>query len=84
MSKVSISICMGSSCFSRGNQKSLEIIKNYIQENDLDANINLTGCLCSEHCNEGPIITINEHTYRDVNPSTVRDILNHVIREDAS
>jgi len=72
---------MGSSCFSRGNNRSLEIIRNYIADNDLDARIELVGSLCSEQCNRGPLITINGKIYYNVNPSTIIDIMNHVLKE---
>ena len=34
-----IYICLGSSCFSRGNNVHLEIIRQYIAENHLEAEI---------------------------------------------
>ena len=32
-----IKICMGSSCFARGNNENLEIIETFIKENNLEA-----------------------------------------------
>ena len=31
-----IKICMGSSCFARGNDQNLEFIEKYIKENNLE------------------------------------------------
>ena len=33
MSKLNITVCMGSSCFARGNAQNLEFIENFIKEN---------------------------------------------------
>lgn len=76
-----IQICLGSSCFSRGNTRNLEVIKNYIEENDLSAEINLKGHLCTNKCNRGPIIHINENVYEGVTESSLVKILeSHFIK----
>ncbi len=80
--KIKISICLGSSCFSRGNKKSTEIIQEYIKRNNLSSEINFQGCLCTSNCSQGPVININDKSYYQVEPITVIDILDHVIRED--
>ena len=41
MAKLNITVCMGSSCFARGNASNLEFIENYIKENGLEADIGL-------------------------------------------
>lgn len=73
--RLEIEICMGSSCFSRGNNKSLSIIQAFIQRNQLDAKIELRGCLCQNKCNSGPLLKINGTLYQEVDPVTVADIL---------
>ena len=55
-----IKICMGSSCFARGNSKNLQIIQNFIEKNHLDAEIQLTGLRCCNNCSKGPNITIDD------------------------
>ena len=49
-----IKICLGSSCYSRGNNVHLEVIKKYIAENHLEAEISFSGHLCEELCSSGP------------------------------
>ena len=48
-----IKICLGSSCYSRGNNVHLEVIKKYIAENHLEAEISFSGHLCEELCSSG-------------------------------
>ena len=54
-----IIICMGSSCFSRGNQENLEIVKNWLSLHDVNAVVKLRGTLCTDSCSTGPNICIN-------------------------
>ena len=55
-----IKICLGSSCYSRGNNVHLEVIKKYIAENHLEDEISFSGHLCEELCSRGPILRIDE------------------------
>lgn len=86
MSKKSlkVEICMGSSCFSRGNKYSLPIIQSFIKDNNLDADLDLSGCLCSGNCSNGPIIIINGNMYDKVHPDSLKDLLLHVIKGDVN
>ena len=61
-----IRICMGSACFARGNADNLEIVENYIKENNLDAKVEVYGARCSDKCEKGPNIIINNKTYNSV------------------
>jgi NADH:ubiquinone oxidoreductase subunit E len=54
-----IAICMGSSCFSRGNTRHLEIIKEYLAAHGLEAHVELVGHLCEGQCKQGPNLKIN-------------------------
>jgi len=74
-SKNEIFICLGSSCFSRRNQATLKIIKNYIQEQKLEAEFSFKGQLCSGLCDEGPIVVINGEIFREVSPDSIISIL---------
>lgn len=70
-----IKICMGSSCFSRGNKENLESLKAYIRENSIDATVHLTGNLCEGKCNIGPNITINDKSFSGVDAKSLQSLL---------
>jgi NADH:ubiquinone oxidoreductase subunit E len=70
-----ISICMGSSCFARGNEANLRIIESYIKENGNDIDVDLRGSRCEGLCSEGPIIRVGEKLYKNVDSGTMLDIL---------
>lgn len=73
--KNEIMICLGSSCFSRGNQETLAVIKSYIQQQNLSVNLTFKGKLCSGLCNEGPIVVINDEIFKEVSADTIIPIL---------
>ena len=55
-----ITVCMGSSCFGKGNQSTAEAVTQFIEEHNLQDTIEVAGCLCSNHCSQGPNILIND------------------------
>ena len=72
---IDIKICMGSACFAKGNQENLEYIKEYIEENNLDSNVTISGALCENRCSEGPRIIVNEKEYINVDKDKIKEIL---------
>ncbi len=70
-----IRICLGSSCYSRGNNVHLEVIRKYIAENHLEADISFSGHLCEELCSNGPVLRIDDKVYQNVNLSSLYRIL---------
>lgn len=70
-----IKICMGSSCFARGNSKNLQTIQSFIDKNHLDAEIELEGLRCCDKCSKGPNITIDDVEYNNIDSGTLLDIL---------
>jgi NADH:ubiquinone oxidoreductase subunit E len=72
-----ITICMGSSCFSRGNALNVELIQSYVARAKLDpgVEIELSGTLCEGMCKEGPIVVIDGMVHRNVKPTTLPDLL---------
>jgi NADH:ubiquinone oxidoreductase subunit E len=74
-SPVEIVICMGSSCFSRGNAKNLGLIQDYLQSNGHQAAVKLVGHLCQSLCKEGPNLVINGQAYHRVDSTALTSIL---------
>ena len=71
----SIVICMGSSCFARGNREHLELIENYLHGNKIDAEITFSGCRCRGECGSGPNIEINGNLHHEIDTGTLLDLL---------
>jgi len=75
MIKPEITICMGSSCFARGNAQNLAFIEEYLKENNLEANIELAGSRCDGNCALGPNIIVNGIIYNEVDEEKIKKIL---------
>lgn len=73
--KTDIVICLGSSCFSRGNRISLQIITAYLKEHQLENKVFFHGHRCFNKCEKGPILKIGDKEYEHVEPGQVKDIL---------
>jgi len=73
--KVIIQICMGSSCFSRGNGKTLKVIQNYLKEHQLEGEVVLKGNHCFSDCSKGPVVKINEQLNENVNSDNILELL---------
>ena len=73
--KLSIKICMGSSCYSRGNLRVKEIIEGFIRSRDLESRVDFRGDLCCGKCEEGPNVIIAGREYHHVDEEVIWDIL---------
>lgn len=61
-----IKICMGSSCFARGNNENLTLIEDFITKNKLTTKIELIGSRCEDKCAKGPYIKINDTALENI------------------
>jgi len=72
-----IVICMGSSCFARGNQENLAVVEDYIARRGLSARIDLVGSRCEGQCRLGPNIRIAGRAYHGVDAGSVLELIEH-------
>lgn len=77
-----INLCLGSSCYSRGNREILDTLEQIIQEQHLEDRVSLKGAHCLGQCSKGPVILINQQQYKKLHPSCIRDILMHHLEEE--
>jgi len=70
-----IKICLGSSCFSRGNKQTLQVIQKYLKDHDLEKDIILKGNHCFGDCNAGPVLKIGNRVFEQVHRDNVLEIL---------
>ncbi|MFW5656782.1 MAG: (2Fe-2S) ferredoxin domain-containing protein [Bacteroidota bacterium] len=73
--KVEMRLCLGSSCYSRGNNEVLEVVKDYIDQNELSDKVDFRGHLCKGNCNHGPNFSILNNQYNEVSISNITLIL---------
>lgn len=73
--KKQIEICMGSSCFVRGNRVFAKRIEEFVKENKSSIDITFRGCLCKEECNDGPNLRLNGELISNLTESKLEEIL---------
>ena len=76
MAKVTeMNICLGSSCFSRGNKEVVMFIREYLKKNHLEDKIIFKGARCMGHCSNGPNLRINEDIREGITLAKIEGIL---------
>ena len=72
---IEIVVCLGSSCFARGNSKNLAILEEFVQKHPLRAVVRLSGKLCQEECKQGPNVMVDGAMHHEVTGAKLRQIL---------
>lgn len=68
-------ICLGSSCFSRGNKEVVMFIRDYLKRNHLEDKVMFKGARCMGRCSSGPSLMINEEVIEGVTLARIEGIL---------
>ncbi|MFH1120327.1 MAG: NAD(P)H-dependent oxidoreductase subunit E [Bacteroidota bacterium] len=82
--RVDIQICLGSSCFSRGNKKLVKVIEQYLDENNLRHLVLFHGSHCFSSCDKGPLMNIDGKEFAQLNEEKVLMILNSFFGQSSS
>ena len=72
---VEVVVCLGSSCFARGNAHNLSAIEAYVANHGLQTCIHLTGCLCQDQCKRGPNLAVNGEEQHEIDSAKLKGIL---------
>ena len=78
---IRVTICMGSSCFARGNEENLRVLEDFVARHGLDAEIEPAGSRCEGLCARGPNLAIDDTMHHEVDPGTLVDLLRERARE---
>jgi NADH:ubiquinone oxidoreductase subunit E len=68
-------ICLGSSCFSRGNKEVVNFIRDYLKRNHLEDKVVFKGARCMGLCSNGPNLRINDVITEGVTLARIEGIL---------
>ena len=80
MSRPNITLCMGSSCFARGNEKNLALCEKFLDARGLQDEVDLVlgACLCKGRCFEGPVVVIDDKVHTSVDEGVMSDLLENL------
>jgi NADH:ubiquinone oxidoreductase subunit E len=81
INKVQIKICLGSSCFSRGNKEVIAIVQRYIRTKNLEDKVAFSGDHCTGECQHGPNIRISGKLITNISVENIGDILDKNLQE---
>lgn len=73
--RIEMQICLGSSCFSRGNRDVVTFIRDYLKKNHLEDKIIFKGARCMNLCSAGPNLKINERIIEGITLGGIENIL---------
>ena len=73
--RIDMQICLGSSCFSRGNKDVVLFIKEYLRSNHLEDRVVFRGARCMGRCSNGPNLLINGVQVEGITLSKIEGIL---------
>ncbi len=80
---VQIQVCMGSSCFARGNARVVDLIREFVRNHALESKVKISGSLCEDQCGNGPWLRIDDRVFQHVTPAVVGDILREALLGEA-
>jgi len=66
LKKRKITLCLGSSCFARGNQEIIPLIKKYIPRKCLEDKVMFIGDHCMGNCSQGPNLFIGDKLFEKI------------------
>ena len=75
INKTQIKICLGSSCFSRGNRELLTAVRKFIRVRKIDDKVAFCGDHCANACHLGPNIRIGGKLINNVSLENITEIL---------
>ncbi len=73
--KKEIVICLGSSCFARGNKQLVKIISDYLREKNLLNEVRFHGQRCFGQCAAGPSLKLDDKLIENLNEDSIIELL---------
>ena len=70
-----IEICVGSSCFVKGSNELVELLKKYLEEHDLEDKVQMKGAFCMGQCAKGLGVRVDGKLLEGVTLSNAIDLI---------
>lgn len=75
MPSLRVTLCLGSSCHSRGNRELTEALLQWKSENSSRVSLTLEGSLCLGRCSEGPLALLQDRVVKVPNEAALMTVL---------
>lgn len=73
--QLEVVICLGSSCFARGNKQMVQIVKKFLEDNKLMHKLKFRGKHCFGNCENGPSMMIGQKRFEHLDVESLVEIL---------
>ena len=73
--KRKIILCLGSSCFARGNKELIPLVRKYIDRKNLGDKVEFKGDHCFDNCKNGPNMMIGTRMFQEVTVDNIEEYL---------
>jgi NADH:ubiquinone oxidoreductase subunit E len=80
--RAEITICMGSSCFSRGNRRMIQTIQQFLKTKNLAENVILRGAHCMGKCEQGPVMKLDDQIVYLITSENLEETLENYFKSD--
>jgi NADH:ubiquinone oxidoreductase subunit E len=76
---LTITVCVGSSCYVRGSEGLAETFDGLIRARGLSARVELTGAFCMDQCSMGVSVRVGDKVHPCVDPSQALAFFEHEV-----
>lgn len=78
MSKIKITVCLGTSCHLKDSRIVINKFQDMISENQISEQVELTGSLCLNECRRGVCVKVNDVLYT-ADPKNAEDFFRNKV-----
>ena len=79
--RTEVIICLGSSCFARGNRKTVKLINDYLKNHNLMGLVHFHGSHCFGRCDKGPVLKLGEEFNEKLASESVNVLLDNFFKD---
>ncbi|MGJ8453908.1 [Fe-Fe] hydrogenase large subunit C-terminal domain-containing protein [Pseudothermotoga sp. U03pept] len=73
--KTTVKVCLGTSCYMKGSYKLLSRLVEFVKEDDLSDEVEITGTFCFENCGKSPNIMVDDKLVSEATFEKVKEVL---------
>ncbi|HOJ94901.1 MAG TPA: NAD(P)H-dependent oxidoreductase subunit E, partial [Fervidobacterium nodosum] len=72
--KVSVSVCLGTSCYSKGSYEILENLISLANKEEWAKNLEIKGTFCVENCGMAPNVVVNDKIVEQATIEKIKEV----------
>ncbi|MFA5478961.1 MAG: NADH-dependent [FeFe] hydrogenase, group A6 [Candidatus Muiribacteriota bacterium] len=80
---IDVSVCVGTSCYTRGSQDLIMQLAHYVEANNLSDRINVKASFCFENCGKSPNVKVGETLIEKATFAKVTEAINEAVNGEA-